>query len=197
MNRLTNQQAEFISFLERQKGPTGRANLAELRRAATNPLGDFRDVRILGQHLPDGDNLTFDTYRLIATLFALYATKFWDKSNQLKLPRFSEETKRRSMGASLRKLRYELSVGQDSLDLRFSALLDTPVEDLAIPLRNIIQRIATADRIPIDFGQLLTDLLTWDTDETRRRWARDYWQAACGGAASDMETPEVINQTNV
>lgn len=199
MNQFTKEQADFISFLERQQGPTGRANLAELRRAATNPLGDFRDVRILGQHLPSANEIVFDTYRLTATLFALYATKFWDKSNQLKLPRFNGDTKRRSMGASLRLLRNGLSVGQESLDMRFSSLLDTPAEDLAVPLRNIIQRIATADkRIPIDFSVLLADLLYWDTDDIRRRWARDYWQAAGGELTeSDTEAPDVTNQTNV
>ena len=178
MNRLPNQQADFIRSLERQQGSTGRANLTELRRAATNPLGDFRDVRILGQYLPDGNEFVFDTYRLTATLFALYATKFWDKNNQLKLPRFSGETKKCSMGASLRQLRNGLGVGQESLDLRFSSLLYTPSDDLAVPLRNLIQRIATADtRIPIDFSVLLADLLHWDADDTRRHWARDYWQA--------------------
>jgi CRISPR type I-E-associated protein CasB/Cse2 len=83
------------------------------------------------------------------------------------------------LGASLRLLRNKLSIGQESLDLRFSALLNTPHEDLTVPLRNMIQRIATADqRIPIDFYRLLDDLLHWNTDETRRRWARDYWQVA-------------------
>ncbi|WP_019991490.1 type I-E CRISPR-associated protein Cse2/CasB [Rudanella lutea] len=199
MNQLNNQQAAFVSFLELQHGPTGRANLAELRRAATDPLSDFRDLRILGQHLPEGTDREFDTYRLTAALFALYATKFWDRSSYLKLPRFSDETKRRSLGASLRQLRNSISVGQESLDLRFSALLDAPAEDLAVPLRNVIQRIATADkRIPVDFYRLLNDLLHWNADEARRRWARDYWQAAGGGfAGADAETTEISNQTNV
>ncbi len=186
MKQLTKEQADaFIGFLEKQYGPTGRANLAELRRAAADPLRDFRDIRILGEYLPNADWPTaeddwlFDAHRLTATLFALYATKFWDKDGRLKLPRFDPGEKRRSLGASLRKLRQELGAGQNSLDLRVSALLDTYRDDLAVPLRSMIQRIATADkRIPIDFRQLLRDIANWHTDETGRTWARDYWQAA-------------------
>lgn len=178
MKFLTDEQAAFIGFLENQAGPTGRANLAELRRVATNPLSDYRDIRILGQYLPTTDGWSFEAHRLTATLFALYATKFWDRTGRLKLPRFDANEKRRSLGSSLRKLRHRLKVGQDSLDLRFSALLDTSHEDLAVPLRGIIQRIATADKpIPVDFRRLLTDIIYWNTDETQRIWARDYWQS--------------------
>lgn len=200
MKRLTNEQTDkFVAFLEGQWGPAGRANLAELRRAATDPLRDYRDVRILGDHLPD-DEWSFDAYRLTATLFALYATKFWDKGGRLNLPRFDPNEKRRSLGASLRRLRYQLSAGQDSLDLRFSALLDTPREDLAVPLRGIMQRVATADkRIPIDFRRLLNDLIYWNADEpgrpsVRRIWARDYWQATI--AEEDTETVSEIPNAN-
>ncbi|WP_176133076.1 hypothetical protein [Hymenobacter sp. CRA2] len=49
MSKLTLEQAsEFAAFLYRQAGPTRRANLAELRRAAANPAYDLRDLRILG-----------------------------------------------------------------------------------------------------------------------------------------------------
>lgn len=180
MKRPPDEQAKaFIDFLVGQSGPDGRANLAELRRAAANPLNDYRDVRILGDHLPATDDWSFDAYRLTASLFALYATKFWNKSGRLELPYFVSKEKRRSLGASLRRLKYQLGAGQGSLDLRFSALLDTPREDLAVPLRGIMQRLATAEgRIPMDFYRLLTDLLYWNADHTRRYWAMDYWQAA-------------------
>jgi CRISPR type I-E-associated protein CasB/Cse2 len=183
MKRSPDEQAEkFIGFLMSQHGPTGRANLAELRRAAADPLSDYRDVRILGDYLPALDDRSVDAYRLTASLFALYATKFWDKAGQLELPPFGPKEKRRSLGASLRRLKYQLGAGQDSLDLRFSALLDTPREALAVPLRGIIQRLSTAEgRIPVDFRRLLTDLLYWNADHTRRYWAMDYWQAAIQG----------------
>jgi len=170
----------FISFLEQQRDSTGRANLAELRRAAADPLHDFRVIRILGNHLPDTDGWPFDAYRLVASLFAMHAQAHWGQDGRLAMPRFAEDSKRRSLGESLRRLRQQLRVGQESLDLRVTALLNTPQEDLTVPLRGLIQRIMTADRpvIPVDYRKLLNDLLHWDGEYSRRNWARDYWQPA-------------------
>lgn len=193
MSKLTKEQAfQFAGFLLRQAGPGGRANLAELRRAAANPNQDFRDLAILSTLLAD-DTWVFDAQRLTAGLFALYAPRFWDKNNQLRLPPFSAEARRRSFGASLRRFRFQLSGGQEGLDQRFNALLDTPREDLAVPLRGLLQRLATADQpVPVDFGQLLLDLVYWEYDypdrrSVRRDWARDYWQ---GSASSPEETAD-------
>ena len=171
--------ARFIAFLHRQEDssqPSGRANLAELRRSAADPLHDYRSIWILGSYLPDRNDWPFDAYRLVAVLFAIHKQKFTEG----KLRKFSEDEKlRRSLGASLRKLRGQLSVGQESLDQRFAALLNTPREDIAIPLRGFIQRIAAADKIvPVDYFRLLTDVVYWNTNNknTQRRWAQDYWQ---------------------
>ena len=180
MKRKNREHLDFIGFLEGQSGSSGRANLAELRRAAANLAHDYRDIRVLVDYLPDADAWSFDAHRLTASLFTFYAAKFWGRDDRLHLPRFSaNEKRRRTLGTSLQRLKQKLSVGQESLDLRFSALLDTPREDLAVPLRGIVQRIATAEQsIPIDFRQLLNDLLYWNADHTRRNWAMDYWQAA-------------------
>ena len=198
MSILTKEQAyQFAGFLRGQAGPTGRANLAELRRAAADPEHDFRDLRILGSQLADDDRVA-DAQRLTAALFALYAGKFWDKDNRLRLPAFAADSKRRTFGASLRRLWGQLGAGQDSLDLRFGALLDTPREDLTVPLRGLMQRLATAEKpIPVDFARLLLDIVRWNRDEPDRRsprrdWARDYWQAA---PAAD-ETDEPIAQAS-
>jgi CRISPR type I-E-associated protein CasB/Cse2 len=194
MSKLSFEEArKFAAFLYRQAGPTGRANLAELRRAAANPGHDLRDIRILGEVLA-ADSYVAEAQRLTAGLFALYAAKFWDAGSHLRLPRFGEEARRRSLGASLRRLRHQLGTGQDSLDLRFSALLDTPREDLAVPLRGLLQRLATEKKaIPVDFAQLLLDLVYWDYDHPARRsvrrdWARDYWQPAA------VEVPESVEE---
>lgn len=196
MSKLTQEHANtFARFLTSQAGSTGRANLAELRRAAANPGHDFRDLRILGGVLAD-DTRIFDAQRLTAGLFALYAPRFWTPASTLRLPGFSQEAKRRSFGASLRQLRNQLKAGQDSLDLRFTALLDTPREDLTVPLRGLLQRLATAERpIPVDFARLLQHLVFWEYDQpggrsVRRDWARDYWQpsAADDDAIDDAAT---------
>jgi hypothetical protein len=71
---------KIIRFLEQQgRDKTqgrGRAHLAELRRAAADPLHDTRSIWILGPLLPDTDGWAFDAYRLVATLYAMYAPRF-------------------------------------------------------------------------------------------------------------------------
>ena len=203
MSTLTKEQAAaFASFLSRQAGPGGRANLAALRHAAVNPAHDFRDLRILGPLLAD-DNRIFDAQRLTAGLFALYAPRFWSPNNTLRLPQFAPEVNRRSFGASLRQLRNQLKAGQDSLDLRFAALLDAPGEDLTVPLRGLLQRLASAERpVPVDFARLLQDLVFWDHEHptipsVRRTWARHYWQPVSlnAPAAADAALP-AADQSN-
>lgn len=197
MSKLTMEQArQFAAFLYGQHDAPGRANLAELRRAAANPGHDFRDIRILGEVLAADDEVS-ESQRLTAGLFALYAAKFWDAGSRLRLPRFGEEARYRSLGASFRRLRGQLSGGQDSLDLRFSALLDTSREDLAVPLRGLLQRLATAEKpIPVDFAQLLLDLVYWGYDHpdrrsVRRDWARDYWQPTPEVTEFSSATPTI------
>lgn len=186
------QAREFAAFLYRQAGPEGRATLAELRRAAADSGQGYRDWAILGPVLAEDDRLC-EAQRLVAGLFALYAPRFWDAGSRLRLPRFADEVRRRSLGASLRRLRFHLRTGQDSLDKRFSALLDTPREDLAVPLRGLLQRLAVAEKpAPVDFAWLLRDLVYWDYDHpdrpsVRRDWARDYWQPAAREAANPAE----------
>jgi CRISPR type I-E-associated protein CasB/Cse2 len=185
---------KFVAFLEMQNGPSGRALLAELRRAAADPLNTYGTVWLMGDKLPDSDAWDFDAYRLVAALFALHATKLWGRDNRLQIPRFYKDETRRSFGASLRRLRNQLSVGQDSLDLRVKALIDTNREDLAEPLRGLLQRIATAERsVPIDYAQLLDDLIHWDDgDRVRRTWSSDYWSRR----VPSLQAPSSSQPTN-
>lgn len=197
MSLLTKEQAyEFARFLYGLAGPEGRATVAELRRAAADPEHDFRDLRLLGSRLAD-DSRVFDAQRLTAGLFALYAARFWQPNGSLKLPSFAADN-RRTFGASLRSLRGQLKAGAESLDLRFGALLNAPREDLAVPLRGLLSRLATAERaVPVDFARLLQDLVYWDSNSrsVRRDWARDYWQPATTDPAdADDANPTTSNQ---
>lgn len=188
---------KFIQFLTQQRDSQGRATLAELRRAAADPSNDTRTLWLLGPYLPESNGWAFDSYRLVATLFALYAQRFTIPNGGYDIPRFENKDEdisynamtdntlsstqpkwvRKSFGASLRRLRNQLSAGEESLDQRFVALLDTNREDIGVPLRGFVQRLASSQLgIPVDFKQLLTDLLHWDGQHTRRQWARDYWQ---------------------
>ena len=199
----------LVQFLDVQGNPNqsknGRANLAELRRAAADPLSDTRSIWILGPLLPDKDGWPFDAYRLVGTLYALNAQRFTTPNGGHKLPKFSddEETptyKKRSFGESLRRLRIQLGAGEDSLDKRFVALLDTDdTDNIAVPLRGFIQRIASAQKdIPVDYRRLLTDLLNWNGDRqtgtlsARRQWARDYWQPVVTESEDELLTTNTL-----
>jgi CRISPR type I-E-associated protein CasB/Cse2 len=197
MSLLTKEQAyEFARFLYGLAGAEGRATVAELRRAAADPEHDFRDLRLLGSRLAD-DSRVFDAQRLTAGLFALYAARFWQPNGSLKLPPFAVDN-RRTFGASLRNLRGQLKAGADSLDIRFGALLNAPREDLAVPLRGLLARLATAERaVPVDFARLLQDLVYWDSNSrsVRRDWARDYWQPATIDSVNSLDAaPASSNQ---
>jgi len=188
----------LVHFLERQRDAKGRANLAELRRAAADPLRDTRSIWILGGILPEADGWAFDAYRLVGTLYAIHAQRFSTPEGGYNVPKFKEDGNddpyaRKSFGESLRRLRTQLGPGQESLDQRFVALLDSDREDIAVPLRGFIQRIASAEkRIPVDYFQLLNHLLKWDGDKTKRRWARDYWQPVRTGREED----DLFKETN-
>lgn len=197
---------KMIQFLEQQGRDKdqgrGRANLAELRRAAADPLHDTRSIWILGSLLPDTDGWPFDAYRLVATLYAMYASRFatsddfpaFLKPKELPAPDSDQASAsdaprrkriRKSLGESLRRLREQPgNAGADSLDKRLVALLDTNREDVAVPLRGFIQRLASKE-VPVDFRQLLRDLLHWNGDHTRRQWARDYWQSVADDDPAD------------
>lgn len=178
MNFIPDDKKDLIAFLYGLRDSQGRATLAELRRAAADPQNSLRLIGLVGHCLPDDDGAV-DSHLLVAMLFALHGATRWTKANRLDMPRFPDGENQRSFGASLRRLKEQLGVGGNSLDLRVNALLDTNAEDLAVPLRGLVQRIATAPRspIPIDYRKLLNDLLNWQYTSTRLRWARDYWQA--------------------
>lgn len=188
----------FVGFLHGLGRQQDRAALAALRQSAADPQ-DLRALRVIGSYLPEDEGWPVEAYRLTAVLFALHQQKYADRP----LPQFSEGEPRRSFGASVRRLRNQLpgddddSGGKKSLDQRFAALLDTYAEDLAVPLRGMIRRIAGTDEpIPVDYALLLADLLDWErrsrTFDRRLAWARDYWQPI--PIESEAETPALVSE---
>ncbi|MBO0938694.1 type I-E CRISPR-associated protein Cse2/CasB [Fibrella sp. HMF5335] len=202
MNPTIDNRKDLIGFLYRQKDAKGRATLAELRRAAADPRNNLRLFSLIGQCLPDPsgpadeDDWVVEAHLLVAMLFAVHGATRWTKANRLDMPAFPEGENRRSFGASLRLLKYQLGTGENSLDLRVGALLDTNAEDIAVPLRNLVQRIATAPKrpIPIDYYKLLNDLINWQQTHTRLRWARDYWQP--NTSDEDIDTAPMVSDPN-
>jgi len=151
----------------------GRRRFAEIRRGAAEPdaaeLYVLRAIRVpeaAGRHLP--------TFVLIAVLYALHKQKYAKD----RLPSFHEH-RYTSLGRSLRQLRQKLRAGEESLDMRFQAVLNSRQEDLQYHLRSIIMRIASfKEDIPVDYKRLLLDLIRWSYmgHPVQRQWAREYWQ---------------------
>lgn len=149
--------AEFVSALKRLDAG-GRARL---RRNAGRSLAQARDAqRVFFQLLPYGvREFDEDKYFLLATLFAL--------SRQ-------ETSGKGTFGAALRRLRDPKR--SDSLDRRFQALLACDSDQLPFRLRQMV-RLAVSQNVPIDWEQMLKDLLLWNAPEkwVQLKWARDYF----------------------
>jgi CRISPR type I-E-associated protein CasB/Cse2 len=185
----------FVRHLNALYKQADRGAFAELRRAAYDPLNDPRVFMVVGDALPNETQDT-DAHLVTACLFALYVQPFMGRQEGSKEPRpdlkqlYNREPggrKWRSFGASMRLLREKLeregAAGVESLERRFTALLDSPFDDLPVRLRRLVQRLRSAE-IPVDFTALLQDLQTWQRQErgwtpasrVQRRWATDYWQ---------------------
>jgi len=104
---------------------------------------------------------------------------------------------RRSSGApvSLPRALHRVGKGRDSssIELRFTALLDSDEDELPHRLRQAVS-LVSADQIAIDWPQLLTDLIGWGSDAryVQQRWARAYWSGpdtASPSPAAPAEEP--------
>lgn len=160
-----------------------RQALAVLRRGLADPFHDLSVFQALrAAPRDDVEKWELDAHLLTACLFALYV----QGRSVAELPRTSSLTSRRqSLGASARLLYDRLPVGQESLEKRFAALLDSRPEDLPVRLRHLMQLLRAHD-VPVYFTRLLHDLRRWERDArtVRREWAQDYWRPA---APSDAE----------
>ena len=76
----------------------------------------------------------------------------------------------------------------DGVERRFVALLNSDEEDLPGRLRHAVGLLKSKD-IPVDWRQLLSDLLRWEyaDRQVHRRWSRDFW---AGGQALEQAAAE-------
>lgn len=150
------QIAGFITAL----GRLDAAGRARLKRNAGRTLGEARDVhRVFFQSMPyDVPERQHEDYFLVATLFPLAEARGG----------------RASLGATLRRV--SALRKSASLDRRFQSLIDSGREQVPFRLRQAV-RLAAASEQPVDWVQLLDDLLGWEYDgrPVQVRWARDYF----------------------
>lgn len=167
-----------------------RAALAALRRGLGKRPGEAPEmfpviVPMLGE-APLFERDERCAY-LVASLFGLYPQA---------PPAFVSATREeRSLGAALRT--FEAKSGSGGAERRLAALLSSEADELPDQLRRVIALLASAE-IPVDWRQLLGDLLSWDRPDraVQRTWATAFWggRGATGGetraAGVDLEEGE-------
>jgi CRISPR system Cascade subunit CasB len=137
-----------------------RAAMATLRRALS---GEERDTlptyRYLGWYLPPHPRER-DRCILIAALFADH----------------QGSTTEGTLGKHLAALIRADDQKQAAVERRFSQLLAAHSDDLPVYLRQVVSLLKTAG-IPVNWQQLLRDVLYWDVDgeRIRQKWAYDFW----------------------
>lgn len=158
---MNNQSAEwrFVAYLRSLTRSEARGALAKLRRSVGKDTPDAEALRLIAPYLPADKHRTWrcQCYELVAGLFALHP----------------ESDGSANFGASFRHPRMG---DNESAQKRFVALLDSDVADLPHRLRQAV-RLAKSKEVPINWAQLLKDLLSWDHEDrfVQYSWARAYW----------------------
>src|SRR5918912_413229 len=155
----------FIRSLEQLYADEDRGALADLRRGLGKPPGVAMEMHPyvvpFTRELSRSQENAFYT---VAALFGLYPRESW---------RRGEKEKFSNLGASLKFLKKD----SGGVERRFVALLNCRAEDLPAHLRQVIGLLKTND-LPVDWAQLLRDVIHWDYDEAvQRNWARAFWAA--------------------
>lgn len=198
---------------EKNKRKPNRAVLAQLRRTlGKHPNQAFEAFPYISEATCDlKSEWDVRCYYLVASLFALYQQggikRSWHHEP-------NPEKQWRDLGASFRLL--ELAMQRKnkeatpnlerskSLEKRFTALLSSRSEDLSDRLRHAVLLLKSYD-VPIDWVQLLRDLLYWQQGErairlhsksksTQRRWAQSFW---CVHEAEENAEPETIETEDI
>lgn len=150
---------KIAMFIERL-GRLEPGERARLKRNAGCQLAEARNATTLFyQILPLGVPVfSEEMYFLTATLFTL-----------------AESEGMGNLGDALRRARKD-NQNDKGLDRRIEVLLDANQEQLPFRLRQVIHFLQS-NRVKVNWGQLLADLLQWDREDRRiqRKWARSYF----------------------
>lgn len=93
-----------------------------------------------------------------------------------------------NLGASLH--RHAASMPGNGAERRFVALLNADREDLPTHLRHIIG-LLRASETPIDYAQLLRDILAWNAESrhVQRAWSRAFWRRPASDPSVSADAP--------
>lgn len=182
-----------VNRLEMLYKKRDRGALATLRRGLFDPLDSPALFQVVGSAIDEDlhrleaerevtpwERERHTDARLVASaLFGHYIQPFVATRNRPSTDSFQKYWQ--DMGASARLLRNAIEnegrAGAESLDQRVTALINSHVDDLPNRLRHLVH-LMRSHTVPIDFRQLVSDLVQWSQDPqpVRRRWARAYWQ---------------------
>ncbi|KKN15997.1 hypothetical protein LCGC14_0980390 [marine sediment metagenome] len=156
-------KSKFISFLEDLAKREDRGALAALRRGLQFDPGTCIDMYpyIIPWLQKVKGKWNRDLYYLIASLFAYHPSSSTSGN----------------MGDVFHKI--SISSGENnSLEQRFTALLRSNPEDLAIHIRQAVS-LAKSKNIPINWHELFYDLKRWPYESSfpsYERWANSFWK---------------------
>ena len=150
---------QFVAFLRR----LDRKALAELRRSLAFDPGTYPRVFPYVEPFISRESERRGFY-LLAGLFALHPDGGAGAG---------EKT---SLGDAVAHL-YAQRDRNTSIEQRFITLLDADRDQLPHRLRQMIS-LLKAEQIPVDWEQLLSDLLYWASERhtVQQRWARDFYR---------------------
>jgi len=163
---LSHKKLQAMIFTKYLQGLSeNRAALAHLRRGLGKPQGTIDMLPYVAPFLPV-DRREYPAYFLAASLFALHTL-------------FTEQNYH-DIGRIFRLLgeRSSAKEATQSLQRRFTALLDANNEDIAHHLRQVISQAKSAKPpIAINYSQLLLDLIGWDnpSKQVQKRWAKSFF----------------------
>lgn len=139
-----------------------RAILAALRRGLGMQPGEAPDMLPYVVPFVNYSGWRETVAYLIASLFGLHPS----------------HTPNGNMGAHVRQLAPSKSEANEAVERRFTALLRADAADLEYSLRQMISLLKAND-IPVNWHQLMSDVLQWNKPESRRRvvrrWASSFW----------------------
>lgn len=166
--------ARFLASLKKLADEEERGALAALRRGLGKDPGAAPEMfpYVVPWVPADARGWREHAYYLVAALFATHPADW-----------IGDGTTNHNLGASWAWLARE--AGGDGPERRFIALLAADREDLPAHLRHAVSLLRTHD-IPIDWTQLLRDLLAWDHESryVQQSWARAFWGLTVASASS-------------
>ena len=144
-----------------------RAALANLRRGLGQPRSMAPDMhRYLMPLLPERiSRWDEQSYYLVAALYGLHP----------------KSTPTGNLGRHFaRVLAQAGESGGEAVERRFVALLDAHPDDLDFHLRQAVGLLKAKEEIPVNWQQLLYDVMAWGRPDRRsdvqRRWAAGFWR---------------------